>query len=833
MKFINLSKIFIPLVFAFLLFISSRQAVLGACIECANDHAGICNLYSANQAFNRMVGRYCGSTVCDFYDACSPHTHNDATCYSSNYDDLSTHLQQLSSGEAFHGAFVGCNSNNQGQNCFCDSSGRVHCYDDANSDSCAAKEGGSPNPTSPPGCEEHCPNPNPKDSDLLQNCHPPDSDGTSKDTRCTAKCQTAPCGGKTYYCPSPGGTWTTTPIICCSPAQSCPTTCHTATIQVDDGNCGKISCPANAPAYQNCPSSCHTTSLSLDDGNCGKYTCPPNVPPAQSCPTTCHTATIQVDDGNCGKTTCPPNAPTAGTCPICRTASSTVPDGSCGTTTCAQNCWATCVGNVCNYPPTFSSFTIKNSTDTLVNVDATGKNHICQTIFNGNRIPILTVTASDPDGVSDITSIRLRWNGHEFPQTSFSNGVATFSEDLPVALNNSNSYLFEANITDSVGHTTGWVSTGRFFKIWDCLVNAHGTYYDGSKASFGTITCGAISNEFKDLIGDVNWKTLVFKNAVADKNMDIDASLSKYQSLSNKLIFGKTYTYAFNTDIAAGIPQMRIPNAATCQNTFTVDFPTVDPYVALPDMQIDFSSIKDQDPWFQTTAGGVNAVRNIRDAIPPTCQSTPGCIPVISIENTQTGLLNSNLIFANSIDKGCDTCNYGQPNNWSYSVSRTSLSEDYNYNYFYNNYQNRFQFTKYYDQASINFSTIKSEIGGTGIVIVNGDLNIDTDNALPNGQFLIIVVHKNINISNTVNRIDGLLIADGSITADGVSDTDQQLVINGVLYSAYSNVTLTRGFKTKNKNNGTPAVVVNFQPDYIFNIPIIVPETQKLYQSGI
>lgn len=75
------------------------------------------------------------------------------------------------------------------------------------------------NPPSPsnkcPGAEA-CPNPNNKN--LLQNCTPPDSDGTPKDTLCNEVGMIRPCGGKNYCCPSTGGAWTTD-------MSKCPTTC--------------------------------------------------------------------------------------------------------------------------------------------------------------------------------------------------------------------------------------------------------------------------------------------------------------------------------------------------------------------------------------------------------------------------------------------------------------------------------------------------------------------------------------------------------------------------------------------------------------------------------
>ncbi len=67
----------------------------------------------------------------------------------------------------------------------------------------------------PNKCVEACPNQNEKD--LLQNCSPPDSDGTSKDSRCNQVGMVSACGGKDYCCPSIGGSWTTDMSKCNQP----------------------------------------------------------------------------------------------------------------------------------------------------------------------------------------------------------------------------------------------------------------------------------------------------------------------------------------------------------------------------------------------------------------------------------------------------------------------------------------------------------------------------------------------------------------------------------------------------------------------------------------
>lgn len=66
--------------------------------------------------------------------------------------------------------------------------------------------------TDPPGNSSMCPEveacPNSSQKNLLQNCTPPDSDGTSNDILCNTAGRKESCGGKNYCCPSRGAAWT-------------------------------------------------------------------------------------------------------------------------------------------------------------------------------------------------------------------------------------------------------------------------------------------------------------------------------------------------------------------------------------------------------------------------------------------------------------------------------------------------------------------------------------------------------------------------------------------------------------------------------------------------
>ena len=61
-------------------------------------------------------------------------------------------------------------------------------------------------------CVQACPNLNQKN--LLQNCTPPDADGTSNDSLCSMAGRVESCGGRNYCCPAIGAAWTTDMTKC-------------------------------------------------------------------------------------------------------------------------------------------------------------------------------------------------------------------------------------------------------------------------------------------------------------------------------------------------------------------------------------------------------------------------------------------------------------------------------------------------------------------------------------------------------------------------------------------------------------------------------------------
>jgi hypothetical protein len=131
--------------------------------------------------------------------------------------------------------------------------------------------------TKKPTCQEACPNT--KDGSLLQNCHPPDSDGSSQNSLCNAKGRVESCGQKAYCCPKAGGKWSTEMGPCATPTPK-PAACKTN----EDCPKGKI---CIQPPMPTCPP--------------GKM-CPQVMPPKKCVPIsptpTCQEACPNTKNGN-------------------------------------------------------------------------------------------------------------------------------------------------------------------------------------------------------------------------------------------------------------------------------------------------------------------------------------------------------------------------------------------------------------------------------------------------------------------------------------------------------------------------------------------------------
>ena len=526
--------------------------------------------------------------------------------------------------------------------------------------------------------------------------------------------------------------------------------------------------------------------------------CPAEV----SCTSTCHTNTLYVSNGDCGTKACPPNAPAAGTCPVCRTTASTVPNGSCGTTSCPVNCSTTCVGNVCNSPPVLGSLTIKNNVPAVVPVQTGNRNQICQSAFNGSRTVTFEIPVSDADGLSDISNITLTWNGKTIPRIGAIGAITTFGGTLDNSFNYSGIYPLIITVTDSAGQKD--TEQSRLLKIWDCNVSITGTGYDGSASS---ANCAPAS--FSQQITLPYTLSMV---GVATPTVKMTVSSPGY---SGNLVWGKSYQ--FSSNIPGSYFNFRFNDSITCDNDLLIDIDEVkvDPYNNPVQLDIDFTSILDQDPWWQSIDGGVISNTSINNQVPVTCVSnckisTNALVAAPSIDNTgRTPLTDIQT--------------------WYWQSANAKLANvNENYIYFKDQYYNKNQIGTLSTGTKTVTTTDNFGTDPNNIYFIDGDLNINGNLTLGTRKFLMIIVSGNITISKSVTQVDGIFVAK-NIYATG--DNATRLTINGSLYASDS-VEFTRGFTTGSANNTAAAVVIDHNPSLLFNIPGKLAKVLTSWQWG-
>jgi len=366
--------------------------------------------------------------------------------------------------------------------------------------------------------------------------------------------------------------------------------------------------------------------------------------------------------------------------------------------------------------------------------------------------------------------------------------------------------------------SSGWKDSDQYWKVWNCLVNVSGTVYDGSAGQ----ACNTIG--FSQIAGNnLGFDQLIYKNM--SSGADVVMGVAPPASYSGTdLIWSQSYLPIFNGG-DVGNPDGDIAGSARFTRGIDLGIGTthcadylggtsqfavsniISPYSTNTQAQIDFSYIRDQKSWFQVEGGGVKGRNEISSGVPVTAASN-----YLTIDNNGIGVSNNGIVasmtFRNSNGYN-DSSQYGNPNNWRIADDVVG-SNRYSYLYLYGQY-----FTKLGEGVT---NTTIVGAGSTGVVFVSGNLTISSDVTVPVGKFLMVIASGSINVDAGVNQLDGIYIADGGINIGNNSNT--QMVVNGILYSATtSNIRINRTFTVKEDNNTNPAVVVKYRPDFIFTMP--------------
>jgi hypothetical protein len=475
-----------------------------------------------------------------------------------------------------------------------------------------------------------------------------------------------------------------------------------------------------------------------------------------------------------------------------------------------------CYGTKACVAPTFNSLTILNSKLSALTADSNGRNNICETAIAADsnpRIVLFRVVATDLDGYGDIVTVEMRRNGvvTALDFVSGSGNDATYIKSIDyTGVNETQTYPVEIRVTDSNGQSTGWVNSGRSFKVWNCQVAVSGSLYDSSA---GSLAC---NTSFTNLIdAALGFTSLSFSNLGG--KADVSASVSTNSFSGANLQWGENYIPYFNGGNSI-YPNGTLPVSSgritriTDSETSTISCPLINQYSikigdyvsaysTAPTAKIDFSFIRKQEAWFQVIGAGVKAKFSVDSGVPSTVNTA------LSISGIRSG--NALVSFTSSSNiNGNSGALYGSPNNW-WIDKNTNDSVTYNYQGFYNS----FFVNGGVGTTNASWGAISPD---GGIYFVNGDLNINNDFYLNVGKYIMVIVKGKITIDPSVNRIDGIYMSDGGIEALGSST--HQLLINGMLYSK-GDIRLARSFTDKIFNNDGPAIVINYQPDLIFNLP--------------
>ncbi|MFA6250773.1 MAG: hypothetical protein WC686_04750 [Candidatus Shapirobacteria bacterium] len=402
-------------------------------------------------------------------------------------------------------------------------------------------------------------------------------------------------------------------------------------------------------------------------------------------------------------------------------------------------------------------------------------------------------------------------------------------------------YSLLANAYSKQGNTNLYSrDTGRQFRVWDCKVNIQGTVYDGSAV---TPVC-SLNLGFTDQIdkAGANLTSLDYAGVgnSQNKSMVIDVVNPTYSDggdSNRELIFGLDFRPDFNDDANFASPVLKVVNVGTgvtyCPVTDVVSLKKstglIDPYSDNPIIQVNFSALVNQEPWYQLVGGGVRAKTDIIDQIPVTCEEATKAITIGSTTGAGVGETNNGMVTAVSVVSGQGV--YGIPLDMGVNRNTVAVNDEIKFAEVYDKYFRKLgQGREIVGNASM--STIGT--GSTGVVLVRGNLTVDVGNSLSSGQFLMVGVSGSITVDRNVDRMAGVYFADGTITFGSSTpgeESDAQLVVEGSMYTN-GDVRMLRNLDS-GQNNTTPAVVVKYRPDLVFSIPEKLTEILSGWREGL
>lgn len=280
--------------------------------------------------------------------------------------------------------------------------------------------------------------------------------------------------------------------------------------------------------------------------------------------------------------------------------------------------------------------------------------------------------------------------------------------------------------------------------------------------------------------------------------------------------------------------------------------------------------------WWQILGGNIFSQQNIQSYIPLSelpgyCNNTPGCVPALIDTDPEATLESPGFAFSQD---GFLSTTQSSGASYLHTTSSRTLAQQANATSFDLPIENYTFFAKKMQSQRSSLPSSQKPTSSTqpAIYIHAGNLTITDQNAwhVTNTEQIIVFVQGNLNIGDTTGGntrvitvdpggtgflafivsgdiiispqvgytdittnphtpniavVEGVFLADGKITIQGISDTQDTKFIGAGTFVGWDGVELQRSFTQSGDNslnNQSPAETFIFRPDFVMNTPQVM-----------
>lgn len=154
--------------------------------------------------------------------------------------------------------------------------------------------------------------------------------------------------------------------------------------------------------------------------------------------------------------------------------------------------------------------------------------------------------------------------------------------------------------------------------------------------------------------------------------------------------------------------------------------------------------------------------------------------------------------------------------------------------------------TAYFRQGDLTIQG-RWDIGSTEsyVIFVDGNLTITNPGGIAElvtvaeGGFLAFIVSGNVTIdesvghpttTDTAGNVEGIFIADGTLTIDTLGAGQDKRFVGEGLFAAHGGVSLLRDYRSA-ENDTSSAEVFFYRPDFVVNVPTQMTKSQIIWQE--